>query len=156
MKIIAVIEKILTVIVAILGIALVSTVTLQILGRYILYRPYFWTEELSRFIFVAIIALGAPLAVRTNQFIRLDAFYMLLPVEKRKILIPVLNLLVAIFLFVVAYNAISLIRVGYLQKSAVLRIPMAYPFSTTMIGPLLAGIFFIDDAINIRRDRKEV
>lgn len=59
-----------------------------------------------------------------------------------------LDVLVAVFLLIVAYHAVSLVQVGALQKSPVLRIPMSYLYTSVLIGPALTGIFFLEKAVN--------
>lgn len=49
---------------------------------------------------------------------------------------------------IVAYHAVSLVQVGALQKSPVLRIPMSYLYTSVLIGPALTGIFFLEKAVN--------
>lgn len=142
------IEKVLQVIVVLLAIALIVDVVLQIVGRFVLVRPVSWTEELSRFLLGGIVCFATPLVARRDKYIRVDMLLNKLPERVRKIWIMILDIIVAIFLAVVAYNAISYVQLGGIQKSAVLKIPMTITFSTVLIGPALTSLFFVEKAIN--------
>ena len=141
------IVKILRVIVAILGMALVVAVVLQILGRYVFSTPLPWTEELSRFLLVMVVSFGAPLAARYEKFVRVDSLINFLPERSRKIFLTVLDLIVAIFLFIVAFHAISYATAGAMQKSPVMHIRMSYIFSGMVFCPFICGFFFLANAV---------
>jgi TRAP-type C4-dicarboxylate transport system, small permease component len=138
-----------------LGSALIVVVVLQVISRYILVKPIFWTEEVSRFLFIGITAFGAPLAVRSNQYIRLDIFLDRLGPRYQRIALIAMDIVVAAFLCIVAYYALNLIRVGRIQKSSVLRIPMSYMFSLMLLSPALTALFFLENAYKRFRARKE-
>lgn len=141
-------ERILSFLVIILGAALVLDVILQILGRYVLTRPVSWTEELSRYLLAGIVAFATPVVARKDQYIRVDMLLNKLPKKVRGCCVCALDILVAVFLLIVAYHAVSLVQVGALQKSPVLRIPMSYLYTSVLIGPALTGIFFLEKAVN--------
>ncbi len=139
----------------VLGSALIVVVVMQVISRYLLAQPIFWTEEVSRFLFIAIIALGSPLAVRSGQFARVDFFVGLLPPRLRRHALAAIDAIVAAFLLIVAYQAVNLIRVGHMQKSSVLGIPMSYIFSLMLICPALTALFFVESAVDRRRKGAE-
>ena len=141
-------ERILSFLVIILGVALVLDVILQILGRYVLTRPVSWTEELSRYLLAGIVAFATPVVARKDQYIRVDMLLNKLPKKARGYCVCALDVLVAVFLLIVACYAVSLVQVGALQKSPVLRIPMSYLYTSVLIGPALTGIFFLEKAVN--------
>jgi TRAP-type C4-dicarboxylate transport system permease small subunit len=141
------VAKILFLLTFFLGVLLIFVVTLQILGRYIFQSPIFWTEEMSRLLFIMIVTFGSPLAVRTNQFTRVDFLIEWLPPQKKRYFMVALDAIVAVFLVIVAYNSINLIMVGHIQKSSVLRIPMSYFFSTMLFCPALTAFFFLESVL---------
>lgn len=141
-------ERILGFLVIILGAALVLDVILQVLGRYVLTRPVSWTEELSRYLLAWIVAFATPIVARKDQYIRVDMLLNKLPKKARGCCVCALDVIVAVFLLIVAYYAVSLVQVGALQKSPVLRISMSYLYTSVLIGPALTGIFFLEKAVN--------
>lgn len=67
----------------------------------------------------------------------------------------ILNLMVAIFLAVTAYYAISYIQVGALQTSPVLKIPMWLIFSSVLVGPALTSLFFLEKVLDGFKELRE-
>jgi TRAP-type C4-dicarboxylate transport system permease small subunit len=149
------VAKVLIWLTAFLGALMVLVVTLQILGRYVFQSPIFWTEEVSRILFIAVVTFGSPLAVRSNQFTRVDLFIEWLPGRKKQYLMMGLDAIVAVFLVVVACYSLNLIKVGYIQKSSVLRIPMSYFFSTMLLCPALTAFFFFESVLTRVRGKGE-
>ena len=146
-KILDVLEKICSFIVIVLGTALVLDVMLQIGSRYLLARPVSWTEELSRYLLAGIITFATPIVARKDQYIRVDILLNKIPEIPRTILKAILDGVTAIFLLIVSYNAIGYVKIGILQTSPVLRIPMQYIFASVLIGPALTALFFAENAV---------
>ena len=130
-----------------LAVALVVVVMLQILGRHILTQPMPWTEELSRLILVMIVTTSAPLTANSNKYVRVDVAINLIPERIRKIVVAALDVVVAIFLFFVAYQAIGLARTGAMQMTPVMEIPMSFAYGCMVVCPALSGFFFLINAI---------
>lgn len=145
------VAKILAALVIGLGIALVLIVLLQIFGR-VLGRAVSWTEELSRYLLAGIVTFATPLVARQDGYIRVDILLNKFPKRIQKIWLMILDVIVAVFLVVIAYHAVSLVEVGALQKSSVLRIPMSYMYLTVLVGPALTAVFFLEKAVNALMD----
>lgn len=148
-------DKALRLIVIVLAICLVLDVMLQIAGRYFMTQPVSWTEELSRYFLAGIVAFGTPLVARRDQYIRVDMLLNKFPLKVRRIWLMILNLMVAIFLAVTAYYAISYIKVGALQTSPVLNIPMWIIFSSVLVGPALTSLFFLEKVLDGFKELRE-
>lgn len=52
--------------------AMIAVVFLQTFCRFVIFRSLTWSEELSRYLFVAIIALGINLATTKHMFVRIE------------------------------------------------------------------------------------
>jgi TRAP-type C4-dicarboxylate transport system permease small subunit len=52
--------------------ALTIVVALQILTRFVLHRPFIWSEELARFLFFWVVLLGAAIGVKRRRHFVLD------------------------------------------------------------------------------------
>ncbi len=76
---------------------LVLCVGLQVFFRYVLHASLTWTEELSRFAFVWTIYVGACLAAKQHQHIRVTVQMRLLPVSVRPYLWMVSDIVWIIF-----------------------------------------------------------
>ena len=107
---------------------LIVPVTLQIISRYTALIPsYIWTEELSRFLFIWIVMLGAMIGVREGTHFDVDLWPPLAP-RAAAILRIVSNLLVLIFALVFAWWGIKFVQFGWDQESELAELPMVYIF----------------------------
>jgi len=112
--------------------AICLVVGLQVIGRYIFQEPPFWTEEVSRFLFIYLIAFGAGLAVRYKGYVNLDVFTHMLPAKVQKILALVVNALLLGFLVVFFMESIDLVSKVQFQRSPVLNLSMSYPYGALL------------------------
>src|SRR6187401_1745462 len=89
---------------------LVDPVSLQIISRYTdLIPSYIWTEELSRFMFIWMVMLGAMIAVREGTHFEVDVWPDLSPRAAARLRI-VSNLIVLVFALVFVYWGVQFVR----------------------------------------------
>ncbi|MEP6609443.1 MAG: TRAP transporter small permease subunit, partial [Burkholderiaceae bacterium] len=92
---------------------LIVPVTLQIISRYTALIPaWIWTEELSRFLFIWMIMLGAMIAVREGTHFIVD-FVPQLPPRATAALQIVANLCILAFAGVFVWWGIQFVRFGW-------------------------------------------
>jgi len=89
---------------------LVLTLGLQVFFRYVMNASLSWSEELSRFCFVWSIYLGASLAVKKEQHVRVTAQYLLLPKRWRFVVWMFTDIIWAIFNIIFAIEGIGLVH----------------------------------------------
>src|SRR3979411_2717924 len=105
---------------------LIVPVTLQIISRYTALIPsWIWTEELSRFLFIWMIMLGAMIAVREGTHFVVDVWPDLAPspTAVRQI---VANVFVLAFALVFVWWGVQFVRFGWDQTSELADLPMTY------------------------------
>ena len=112
--------------------AICLVVGLQVIGRYIFNEPPFWTEEVSRFLFIYLIAFGAGLAVRYKSYVNLDVFTHMLPPKAQKLMALIVNALLLGFLIIFFMESIDLVSKVQFQRSPVLNLPMSYPYGALL------------------------
>ncbi len=82
--------------------AMAGVVTLQVFFRYVLGDPLTWTEELSRFLFVWLIAFAAGYSVSTREHIKVELIVDLLPKKVQKILDVIMSILpLGVFVYLI-------------------------------------------------------
>jgi len=107
---------------------LIVPVTLQIISRYTALIPsYIWTEELSRFLFIWMVMLGAMIGVREGTHFDIDLWTDLSP-RAAAVLRIVSNTFVLIFALVFAWWGIKFVQFGWNQTSELAELPMPYIF----------------------------
>jgi TRAP-type C4-dicarboxylate transport system permease small subunit len=113
---------------------------LQTFTRYVVFYSLPWSEELSRYLFVALVCLGINVGVTHNLMIRIDNIdHNLSPRMKRVFEIGrlIIELFVSIMFLVSSFD---MIRIGKFQKSAAMQIPMHIMYGIVAAGFVLAII----------------
>ncbi len=120
---------------------LIVPVTLQIVSRYTALIPsWIWTEELSRFLFIWMIMLGAMIGVREGSHFVVDVLPDL-PPRANAFLQIVTNLLVLVFALVFLWWGIEFVRFGWDQTSELAELPMAFIFVAWPVAGLTWVVF---------------
>lgn len=130
---------------------LLVPVTLQVLSRFTELVPsYIWTEELSRFLFIWMVMLGAMIAVREGTHFDVDVWPELTPRAAARLHI-VSHLFVLLFALVFVYWGIQFVRFGWSQQSELAELPMPFIFLAWPVAGL-TWILFLGEAFvaNIR------
>jgi TRAP-type transport system small permease protein len=127
---------------------LIVPVTLQIVSRYTALIPaWIWTEELSRFLFIWMIMLGAMIAVREGTHFVVDVLPELAP-RPAALLAIVSNAFVLVFALVFVWWGIQFVRFGWDQTSELAELPMVFIFSAWPVAGvtwvLFLGEAFVD------------
>ncbi|WP_080872036.1 TRAP transporter small permease [Oceanobacillus timonensis] len=139
------VDKILGMVTMLLFTALLLVVIIQILSRYFPY-DFIWTEELSRYLFVYSIVTAAPLALRKQEFIRVDLLIEKLPEHTRKVYESVISVLIFVFSLVLFIYAIQFTNLGIDFYAPTLGFSMAYAYASV---PLLAILLMIYSVVSI-------
>src|SRR5713226_5320369 len=103
---------------------LVVPVTLQVISRYTQIIPhYIWTEELSRFLFIWMVMLGAMIGVREGTHFEVDVWPQL-GRRANALLRIVSHFFVLVFALVFVWWGIEFTRFGWDQLSEIAELPM--------------------------------
>jgi len=131
---------------------LVIPVSLQVISRYTHLIPhYIWTEELSRFLFIWMVMIGAMIGIREGTHFEVDVWPELGPRGKALLRI-VSHVFVLIFALVFLYWGTQFVRFGWDQTSELAELPMIYIFLAWPIagatwllftGEILVDSYFI-------------
>lgn len=108
--------------------AMAIAVFLQVIFRYLIQFPLFWTEEFARYCLVWASLIGASVALRRGEHIAVTFFVDLFPVRVRAFMAMIARISVGIMLTVVLWGGIKLVIVTSTQLSPALRLPMAVPY----------------------------
>jgi TRAP-type C4-dicarboxylate transport system permease small subunit len=122
----------------ILLLAMVVSVTLQVITRYFFSAPLQWTEEASRFFMVWMIFLGASLLIKDNESTAVTFILEKFPVRAQQIvniIIKILMLFLMIALLVLSVTQLP--KYSFNEISPALRISMLIPKSCIIFGSIL-------------------
>ena len=114
--------------------ALAFVVFYQVFTRYILDDAAGWTEEIARYLLVAVVFIGAAMNVRRNNHIQVDFLYRLIPAGFGRVLSTAVDLFRVAFLGYATWLTYLLIeRIGA-QRMAIVDLPMGLVFGAMMFG----------------------
>jgi TRAP-type C4-dicarboxylate transport system permease small subunit len=107
---------------------LIVPVSLQMISRYTALIPaYIWTEELSRFLFIWMVMLGAMIGIREGTHFEVDVWPELGP-RANAVLKLVSSLFILVFALVFLYWGIQFVQFGWYQTSELADLPMPFIF----------------------------
>ena len=115
-------------------------VFLQVVYRYALIQPLYWSEELARYLFVWVSILGATLGLQKRGHFGLDFFYRMLPGQQRRFLQFLIHLFVGVVIFVILIQGARLVQATVLQKSPAMEISMGWAYACLPVGAALMAI----------------
>ena len=130
---------------------LIVPVTLQIISRYTALIPsWIWTEELSRFLFIWMVMLGAMIGVREHTHFEVDVWPDLKP-RPTALLRIVSNVFVLVFALVFVWWGFEFLRFGWNQNSELAELPMGFIFAAWPVAGLTWVLFLGESFLaNIR------
>ncbi|MGD8523144.1 MAG: TRAP transporter small permease [Desulfobacterales bacterium] len=133
---------------------IVLFVNLAVFFRYVLSDPLTWTTEISSYLLVYTVLFGASIALRHNQFVKVEALLNLLPERLKTWIIMFSHVLIALFLVVCIRSPSMLIKKAVLTKtvSPALGIPMANLYQLLRIGFIFMLFFLCMSSIKLIRD----
>src|SRR5436309_6101955 len=103
---------------------LIVPVTLQIVSRYTALIPsWIWTEELSRFLFIWMVMLGAMIGIREHSHFEVDVWPEL-GAKQAALVRIVSDLGILAFALVFVWWGIQFVRFGWDQLSELAELPM--------------------------------
>jgi len=149
-------DQILAIILVLLMGAMVVNVTWQVISRYVFQNPSSFTDELTRYMLIWLGLLGAAYVAGQEQHLAIDLLPQRLTGPKGyglKILVHGLILLFAGVVMVVGGG--NLVYITYIleQKSAALRLPLAWVY---LIVPISGLVVMVYQGIFIQRDYQKM
>ena len=116
---------------------LAATVFLQFFTRYALNDSAGWTEEISRYLLICTVFIGATISVRKNNHIHVDFFYRLLPAPVTRVMSTFVDVVRVAFFGYAAWLTFELMqRIGG-QRMAVVDLPIGLTYSVVLAGFVL-------------------
>lgn len=125
--------------------AMVALIFAQVISRYVFESSLSWSEELARYIHVWQIWIGASLAIRKQEHIKVEAFRNLFNERGRKLIDLLACLLWFIMALFLAIYGTDLVMTIFMrgQSSPAMQIPMWIPYLAIPLGGILMTIRLI-------------
>jgi TRAP-type C4-dicarboxylate transport system permease small subunit len=113
---------------------LAATVFYQFFTRYALNDSASWTEEISRYLLICTVFVGASCSVRKNTHIHVDIFYRFLPVSVTRVLSTLVDLLRVLFFGYAVYLTYALMGKIGRQQMAIIDWPIGLVYAVVLFG----------------------
>lgn len=133
-------------------VAVMTTVVfLQVVYRYVLTQPLYWSEELARYLFVWLSVLGAALGLQKRGHFGLDIIFRMLPRRTKRCMGFLVHLLMGVVIVVILVQGIILVQKTALQESPAMGISMGWAYACLPVGAALMAIhlaiIFLKDVV---------
>ena len=121
----------------------------NVVGRFLLGRSIYFTEELNSILIILITFAGISYAARHARHIRMSAIYDALPAGLRKLLMVAICAITALAMFALCYFSISYITqvAGSGRVLPALQIPVYWTFLWVPVGFFFTGLQYALTAI---------
>jgi TRAP-type transport system small permease protein len=126
-----------------LVITMTVVVLLQVIYRYLLAQPLYWSEELARYLFVWISILGAALSVQRGGHFGMDFFFRMVPEQKKRMLTILIYLLMGVVILVLLVQGLVLVGKTAAQQSPAMEISMGWAYACIPAGAGLMAIHLL-------------
>ena len=121
----------------------------NVVGRFVLGSSIFFSEELNRILIIMITFAGISYAARHGRHIRMSAIYDAMPPRLRKILMIVIALVTALFMFGLCYYSVTYIGTQAARGRVLpsLQIPVWIILVWVPVGFFMTGMQYLLTAI---------
>ncbi|QKV18994.1 TRAP transporter small permease [Oricola thermophila] len=132
--ILTVVRRFFDVVIILLFSYMAIAVVAQVIGRYVFNYSIAWATETATYAQIWMVLVGAGYAMRRDMHVSIDLVLPLLPRIVRQLVTLLITAMALWFLWVVFQGSFRLIKIGVIQKSPALQIPMLYPYLSLPVG----------------------
>ena len=142
-KILDIIEKILTVLIAIVFAVMLVAIVYLVFTRYVLHHAPSWCEELARFGFLYLVFLTCPIAVRKGTHLQVDFISSQYPPKVHHVVSIISSLVTIGVLAFLFYQAVHL-PLRLTKLSGAMQLPYKYLYGIMPVGCFFMALYSIE------------
>jgi TRAP-type C4-dicarboxylate transport system permease small subunit len=120
--------------------ALGLTVFYQFLTRYVLNDSAAWTEEIARYLLIAVVFVGATIGVVKNNHIQVDFFYRFMPAPVTRVLATCVDLLRIAFFAAAVVLTWQMMQKMDFYRMTIVDMPMNVVYGICLAGFALMAL----------------
>ena len=109
----------------------------QVIFRYVIQKPLVWADELSGFLMVWVVFLGAVVALHEKTHINIDILWQVLPFKFKRVLVWTCDILVLFVAIILAAYGYKVIKGSIGMMATSIDIPYAPVYSIIPISGVL-------------------
>jgi TRAP-type C4-dicarboxylate transport system permease small subunit len=135
-----------------LSILIFVVVFLQVLFRYLLRQPLFWSEELPRYLLIWMTFLAAALAQKHDAHINITLCLAPLSTRARQALKILTDAVILAFFWILIYSGSLVTNITAHHRSTALQLPMGLVYAALPVGAILMSLYLLlQIAAGVRR-----
>ena len=127
----------------VLSILIFVVVFLQVLFRYLLRQPLFWSEELPRYLLIWMCFLAAALAQKQDAHINITLCLAPLSTRARQVLKILTDVIILVFLWILIYSGSLVTSITAHHRSTALQLPMGLVYAALPVGAILMSLYLV-------------
>ena len=139
------VQNISKIIIGLCMISMMVIIFIQTSTRYLIFYSIHWSEEVSRYLYVALTLLGLNLAITSKQLVRIDIIDNYFKGKSLKTLNVIRAFLSVIITTIFFYSSFGMIDISQFQRYPALGISMQIMYLIVGLGFLLSAIATIFD-----------
>jgi TRAP-type C4-dicarboxylate transport system permease small subunit len=107
----------------------------QFFTRYVMNDSAAWTEEIARYLLIAVVFTGATLGVIKNNHIQVDFFYRYMPRRMARGMSTLVDVLrVLFFAAAVVLTVMMMLKLGNNSRMTMVDLPMNWVYAVCLLG----------------------
>jgi len=126
-----------------LSILIFVVVFLQVLFRYLLRQPLFWSEELPRYLLIWMSFLAAAVAQKQDAHINITLCLAPLSARARRLLKILTDAVILAFLWILIYSGGLVTSITAHHRSTALQLPMGLVYAALPVGAILMSLYLV-------------
>ncbi len=112
-----------------------ATVFYQFFTRYVMNDSAAWTEEIARYLLIAVVFTGATIGVIKNNHIQVDFFYKFMPTPMARAMATLVDVLrVAFFAAAAVLTVMMMLKLGSNSRMTMVDLPMNWVYGVCLLG----------------------
>jgi TRAP-type transport system small permease protein len=112
-----------------------AVVFYQFFTRYVMNDSAAWTEEIARYLLIAVVFTGAVIGVIKNNHIQVDFVYRYLPAPAARAMALVVDVIrVAFFAAAVVLTVMMMLKLGSNSRMTMIDLPMNWVYGICLLG----------------------
>lgn len=112
-----------------------ATVFYQFFTRYVLNNSAAWTEEIARYLLIAVVFTGATIGVVKNNHIQVDFFYKFMPKPMSRGLSTLVDWLrVGFYAAAAVLTVMMMLKLGSNSRMTMVDLPMNWVYGVCLLG----------------------
>jgi TRAP-type C4-dicarboxylate transport system permease small subunit len=112
-------------------------VMLEVISRYVMKTPFFWTDELARYLMFYMVMFGSSIALREERHPALLFIIEKFPKKIKNLWFIIVDVIISILLIIIFKEGLSMAIDALNMKTPALRIPFFWVYLALPIGSLL-------------------